>query len=61
MAHHVVTIARVNEVVGLRASVLTSTEERQAVLHHASGVVIAHDDLQTAFQILALLSNDEEA
>ena len=55
VSHHIVSVARVNEVVGLRASVFTFSEEGEAVLEHASRVVVAHDNLQASLEVFGLV------
>ena len=51
--HHVVTLARVGEEVGLCASLDALLDEHEAVLRHYGGVIISCDDLQLALQVFS--------
>ena len=50
-SHHVVSVFRINEEVGVCASFDTCSQERVSVLGYAGGVGSADDDFQTAFQV----------
>ena len=51
VARHVVFRPGISEKVGVGAGIGTGAEERQGVLGHADGVVVAEDDEQTSFQV----------
>ncbi len=51
---HVVRFTWINEEVGMRASLYTFGNERQAMLWNDSLVVVACDDLQLSFQVCSL-------
>ena len=55
MAPHVMFLAWIGKEVGLSARLDAGIEEREAVLRHNGVVVVARDDLQTAFQVLGLV------
>ena len=48
---HVVTLTRIDKIVGLCACIFGSAEEHERMLQNASGIVVAYDDLQTTFQV----------
>ena len=50
-ASHVVPVARIREKVGLSARIDAGPHERECMLRHTGGVVVAKDDLQLAFQV----------
>ena len=54
MTAHVVLLAGIGKEVGLRASLDAGIEEREAVLGHDGGVVVACDNLQLALQVASL-------
>lgn len=54
MAPHVVGLAGIDEEIGLRAGLDTFGQEREAMLGHHGGVVVAGDDLQLALQVFGL-------
>ena len=47
--HHVVTIARIGEEVGIGVGIDASTHEGEGVLRHADRVVPSVDDEETTF------------
>ena len=51
MSAHIVSLARIDEEVGLRATLDTGVKELQRMLRDDRGVVHSDDDLQPAFQI----------
>ena len=55
LAHHVVVLTWIYEIIGLHTGILTGTEEGQAVLEQASTVVVTYNHLQTAFEVLGLV------
>ena len=52
--HHVISVARVDEEVGMRACVDGGTDERKRVLRNADGIVSAVDDEQATLQVAGL-------
>ena len=55
LAHHVVVLTGIYEIIGLHTGILTGTEEGQAMLEQASTVVVTYNHLQTAFEVLGLV------
>ena len=51
---HVMALARIGKEVGLGARFSTGFQERQGMLWHNGGIVIANDNLEFAFQVLGL-------
>ena len=51
LAHHIVPVAGIGEVIGLCARVLASPEERKRMLRNARRVVKAVDNLQASLEV----------
>lgn len=54
MAPHVVGLAGIDEEIGLRAGLDAFGQEREAMLGHHGGVVVAGDNLELALQVFGL-------